>query len=137
MITVPIQHFSDDVWLDKGQLHCREREVDLAVIDEVFVNFRVNSAVTFFLCTIFSFFGLGYGYFYYGEKGYLMLIPLVACFGALRYILSNYVELFIVKDGRRERILVAAMRRREWVYCIEDTIKARMHELKSEVGSAE
>ncbi len=125
------QHFGNDVWIDHEAFHCRGRHYLLAEIDEVYINFRVNTAIFSFLLLLVSFGCLAYGYFKFGDKGYLMLLPMVASFGMLRYTLFNYVELWIIRGGKRERVMVAAMKKREWAYGIEDAINAQRRTLKS------
>ncbi len=133
---MPIQHFSDDVWLDSQIFHCRNQEYPLGEIERIYINFRVNTAIFSFLMLLACFAGLLYGYFNFGSSGYFMFVPLVACFALLRYTLLNYVELWIIRNGKPCRIIVSPMRRREWVYNIEDAIIAQMQVVKAEADTA-
>jgi len=113
-------------------LHCRGEVYPLTEIEGTRINFRVNTAIASFLLLLVSFAGLGYGYFVFGDKGYIMLLPLVGSFALLRYTLFHYVELFLVINGKSRIVIIEAMRRRELVYHIEDAINTRLKELKEQ-----
>jgi len=118
-----IRYFDKDVWVTDNSFHYYGQELPLADIQRVEINFRVTTTILYFLGCIFFMAALGYCYFRFDDWSYLLLLPLIICFGMTRYTLHHYVELKIWrKDGQRGCTVITSMSNRRWAYDLEEYI---------------
>ncbi len=123
-----IHYFDRDIWITEEVFHCNKFDINLKNIKKVYIDFKVNTALAAFFSFLAAFAIVIMAWFKLGDMGYFFLIPLVAAFGWLRYVLLNYVDIMVVTDDNKsQKVLVTSMRRRRWAYEIEDYIKHQLN----------
>ncbi len=123
-----IHYFDRDIWITEEVFHCNNFDISLKSIKKVYIDFKVNTALAAFFSFLGCFVLVIAAWFRLGDIGYFFLIPLVAAFGWLRYVLLNYVDIRITTDDKKTRkVLVTSMRNRRWAYEIEDYIKHQLN----------
>lgn len=120
-----IHYFDRDTWITDDTFHCNSEDIVIRDIKDIYINFKVNTAVASFLAFLISIFLLGAACVHSGNTGYWFLLPLIATFCWMRYTLMTYIEVWITTDKTR-KMLVTGMRKRRWAYEIEDYIKHQL-----------
>jgi len=117
------------------RITCNHVTVPIEKIESVTVDFKVATmtmSVTLFLLVLLS---IPAVCFYYGYCGYCGIIILLASLWWLRMIYKTYTVLKISLCGRTLTILDASMRNREYIFKIEEALKAAMIDVSRETES--